>query len=135
MRTAAFALVALALALTLAACSRAEDEKKLIADMATFQEAIETALQLSPDEAGIKKAEALVAAQSGPLHARYTKVDVSKRGGVFPTRCAGNGQAIAIGEGYVKNALVKRGADEKLRAELLARTGKLKATLETICTG
>jgi hypothetical protein len=130
-------LGAATIALLLAACSRDEDARKLLADMATLQEGVQSAMRDSPDDAGIAKAEALVAAQSGPLHARFVDVNGGKlSAGVllsFNPRCVSNESAAQIGEDYVMNALAKRGADAALKAQVLARTEKMKATLKGIC--
>ena len=123
--------------LVIASCSRDEDARKLLADMESFQENVEGAMRDSPDEAGVAKAEALVAAQSGVLRTRYADVSSGKLSSgtlvVIPTRCAGNAQAADVGRSYVQIGLAKANASADLRDRLMTRIDAMRATLATIC--
>lgn len=93
----------------LVACARDDDARKLLSDMATLQEGVQSAMHDSPDEAGVSKAEGLAAAQRAPLHARDVDVSSGKLSAnvlvQIPTRCAGDAGAAKVGQDYVKSAL------------------------------
>lgn len=128
-------MIAATLVLFAAGCSRNRDHEAqaLIDDLERLGDNVESIVRDSPDEAGLARAEALIGARGGPLHARVLVLD-DARTSLSPAAslaltyaCTRNTGSAQVVRDYVYNAALKR------KPELRKRGNEVGLALCNIC--
>jgi hypothetical protein len=116
--------------LLVVACSRNRDgdTKTLVGELERLDTSIEEIVKKSPDEAGLREADALIGAKSGSLHSRVlelTSTDVKLSPAMseaLTNACVRNASSAKIARDYVYNAVLNGNPEIKKRANEVSRS-------------